>query len=114
MMTKRALPLTCHTSLGNSGRSIGFCYDETAALYWTIRDLGWDVTIASVEGGDGLPDPKTLVAPDNRPPNIAHFMDVTLAMGVVCHGPSRLLQAKELNGLRVWHALTTRRFLTAT
>ena len=111
-MTKRALPLTSHTSLGNSGRSTGFCYDETAAPYWTIRDIGWDVTLSSVGGGGGLPDPKTLVDPDNRPPNIAHFIDVTLAMGAVCHGPSRLLQAKEMNGDPLGHNKPVNSFAT--
>ena len=150
MMTKRALLLlTSHTSLGNTGRGTGFYYDEMAAPYWTIRDLGWDITLASVAGGPGLPDPKTLVESDKRPPNVARFMDDALAMdalqttaeaaeirgsdygcvflpgghgamwdfdtnligdivtdawaagaivGAVCHGPSGLLQAKEING----------------
>ena len=96
MMTKRALPLTSHTSLGNSDRSTGFYYDETAAPCWTIRDIDWDVTLASA-GEGGLPDPKILVDPDKRPPDVAHFMYDTLAMGEVCHGPSGFLQAKEMN-----------------
>ena len=119
-----------------------------AAPYWTIRDLGWDITLASVAGGR-LPDPKTLVEPEKRPPNVARFMNDVLAMdalqttaeaaeiqgsdydcvflpgghgamwdfdnnligdivtdawaagaivGAVCHGPSGLLKAKEVNG----------------
>lgn len=154
MMTKRALPLISHTSLGNSGGSTGFYYNETAAPCWTIRDLGWAVTLASVAGGPGFPDSKILVEPDKRPQNVARFMDNTLAMDAlqttakaaeipdsdcncvflpgdhdaiwdlntnligdiitdacaagaiidtVCHGPSRLLQAKETSGDPLTH-----------
>ncbi|MDC3057824.1 type 1 glutamine amidotransferase domain-containing protein [Litorivicinus sp.] len=81
MMTKCALLLvTSDTSLDNPGRSTGFYYDEMAAPYWTSRDLGWDVNLTSVAGGAGLPGPKTLVDPDNRPPAVARFIDDTLAM----------------------------------
>ena len=51
-MTQRALlVLTSHTELGHTGRGTGFYYDEMAAPYWTIRDLGWQITLASVAGG---------------------------------------------------------------
>ena len=149
-MPKHALLLlTSHTQLGDTGRYTGFYYDEMAAPYWTIRDLGWEVTIASIAGGPGSPDPKTVVEPQKRPPNVARFMDDPKAMrqlddtirvsdvegskfncvflrgghgamwdfdndtvgqvitdawtagafiGAVCHGPSGLLQAKEIDG----------------
>ncbi|MEE2820874.1 MAG: hypothetical protein VX915_03895 [Pseudomonadota bacterium] len=81
MMTKRALPLLIsHTSLGNTSRSTGSYHHKMAAPYWTIRDLGWDITLASVAGGAGLPDPKTIMDTDKRPPNVARFMDDTLTM----------------------------------
>ena len=50
-----------------------------AAPYWTIRDLGWDITLASVAGGPDFLIQK-LVEPDKRPPNVARFMDDPLAM----------------------------------
>lgn len=74
------LVLTSHTTLGNTGRGTGFYYDEMAAPYWALVDLGWDVTIASVAGGEAQPDPKTLVEPDKRPPMVARFMDDAVAM----------------------------------
>ena len=81
MMTNLALiRRASHTSRSNTSRSAGFYYDEMAAPYWTIRDLGWNVTLASMTGEPGLPDPKTLVEPDKRPPNVAQFTDDTLAM----------------------------------
>ena len=62
--TKTALlVLTSHTELGNTGRGTGFYYDEMAAPYWALTDLGFDVTLASVAGGEGQPDPKTWSRP---------------------------------------------------
>ena len=94
-MTKRALlVLTSHTTLGNTGRGTGFYYDEMAAPYWTIRDLGWEITLSSVAGGPGLPDPKTLVEPDKRPPNVARFMDDQEATDALAN----TFKASELTG----------------
>jgi putative intracellular protease/amidase len=95
MMTQRALlVLTSHTELGHTGRGTGFYYDEMAAPYWTIRDLGWQITLASVAGGPGLPDPKTVVEPDKRPPNVARFMADPAAMDQL----ETTLMASEVNG----------------
>ena len=80
-MTKRALHLmTSHASLSNTGRGTGFYYDEMEAPFRPIRDQSGDVTLALVAGGAKLPDPKILVEPDKRPPNIARFMDDTPEM----------------------------------
>ena len=63
-MAKRVLLLlTSHESLGNISRGTGFYYDEMAVPYWTIRDLGQDVSLASVAAGAGLTYPETLVEP---------------------------------------------------
>ena len=94
-MKKHALLiLTSHTTLGNTGRGTGFYYDEMAAPYWTIRDLGWEITLASVAGGPELPDPKTLVEPDKRPPNVARFMDDQEATDALAN----TFKASELTG----------------
>jgi putative intracellular protease/amidase len=71
---KALLILTSHTELGTTGRGTGFYYDEMATPYWALVDAGFDVDIASVKGGEAPPDPKTLVAPDKRPPMVARFM----------------------------------------
>jgi len=95
MMTQRALlVLTSHTELGHTGRGTGFYYDEMAAPYWTIHDLGWQITLASVAGGPGLPDPKTVVEPDKRPPNVARFMADPATMDQL----ETTLMASEING----------------
>lgn len=74
------LVLTSHTTLGNTGRGTGFYYDEMATPYWALTDAGFDVDLASVEGGEAPPDPKTVVEPDARPPMVARFMDDPEAM----------------------------------
>lgn len=74
------LVLTSHRELGNTGRGTGFYYDEMAAPYWTLVDAGFDVTLASVAGGQAHADPKTLVEPEKRPPMVARFMDDAEAM----------------------------------
>ena len=80
-MSKRALLiLTSHAKLGNTGRQTGFYYDEMATPYWTLIDCGWEVTIASIAGGIGIPDPKTVVKANERPPMVARFMQDTHAM----------------------------------
>ena len=78
--TSALLVLTSHTKLGNTGRGTGFYYDEMAAPYWALIDLGWDVKIASVAGGPAHPDPKTIVEPEKRPPMVARFMEDRKAM----------------------------------
>ncbi len=75
--------LTSHRELGNTGRGTGFYYDEMAAPYWTLKDLGWDITLASIAGGQGHADPKTLVEPDQRPPAVARFMDDSESMAAL-------------------------------
>ena len=76
MMAKCALLLlTSHASLGNTSRGTGFYYDEMAVPYWTIRDLGQDVSLATVAGEARLTYPKTLVEPSKRPLNVSLFMD---------------------------------------
>jgi putative intracellular protease/amidase len=74
------LVLTSHTQLGSTGRGTGFYYDEMAAPYWALVDAGFDVDLASVQGGEAPPDPKTLVEPDKRPPMVARFMNDDEAM----------------------------------
>lgn len=87
MAEKRSalLILTSHTALGNTGRGTGFYYDEMAAPYWALTDHGLDVELASISGGQGMADPKTLVAPEQRPSMVARFMDDPLAMEKLAH-----------------------------
>jgi len=79
------LVLTSHRELGSTGRGTGFYYDEMAAPYWALVDAGFNVSIASVSGGQAFADPKTLVERDLRPPMVARFMDDETAMSKLSH-----------------------------
>jgi putative intracellular protease/amidase len=51
--------LTSHDRLGSSGRPTGFWLEEFAAPYYTFRDAGADVVLASPLGGQPPLDPKS-------------------------------------------------------
>ena len=51
--------LTSHDKLGDTGDKTGFWLEEFAAPYYTFRDAGAQVTLASPEGGQPPLDPKS-------------------------------------------------------
>jgi putative intracellular protease/amidase len=56
---KILMVLTSHDQLGDTGRKTGFWLEEFAAPYYTFRDAGVAVTIASPKGGQPPLDPKS-------------------------------------------------------
>ena len=70
--------LTSHDQLGNTGRKTGFCLEEFAAPYFTFRDAGVELTLASPKGGQPPIDPKS-DAPDQQTPAMARFKQDTKA-----------------------------------
>jgi putative intracellular protease/amidase len=56
--------LTSHDQLGNTGRKTGFWLEELAAPYYTFKDAGADIMLASPQGGQPPLDPKS-----NEPAN---------------------------------------------
>lgn len=51
--------LTSHSELGNTGHKTGFWIEEFAAPYYTFKDAGATITIASPKGGQPPIDPKS-------------------------------------------------------
>lgn len=51
--------LTSHDELGTSGEKTGFWVEEFAAPYYAFIDAGFNVTLASVAGGQPPIDPKS-------------------------------------------------------
>jgi putative intracellular protease/amidase len=51
--------LTSHSELGNTGEKTGFWVEEFAAPYYTFKDAGITVSLASVAGGQPPVDPKS-------------------------------------------------------
>lgn len=51
--------LTSHDQLGDTGRKTGFWLEEFAAPYYTLKDAGANITVASPLGGQPPLDPKS-------------------------------------------------------
>jgi putative intracellular protease/amidase len=51
--------LTSHDKLGTTGRMTGFWLEEFAAPYFTFKDAGAEITLASPKGGQPPLDPKS-------------------------------------------------------
>jgi putative intracellular protease/amidase len=54
---KVLMVLTSHDKLGNSGRKTGFWYEEFAGPYYTFKDVGAAIVLASPKGGQPPLDP---------------------------------------------------------
>jgi putative intracellular protease/amidase len=61
---KVLMVLTSHDQLGNTGRKTGFWLEELAAPYYTFKDAGVEIVLASPKGGQPPLDPKS-----NEPAN---------------------------------------------
>jgi putative intracellular protease/amidase len=56
---KIVMVLTSHDKLGDTGRKTGFWLEEFAAPYYTFKDAGAEIVIASPKGGQPPLDPKS-------------------------------------------------------
>jgi putative intracellular protease/amidase len=61
---KVLMVLTSHDQLGNTGRKTGFWLEELAAPYYTFKDAGAEIVLASPQGRQPPLDPKS-----NEPAN---------------------------------------------
>ena len=53
--------VTSHDDLGNTGKKTGFWVEEFAAPYYSFKDAGFDVTVATPKGGQAPIDPSSEV-----------------------------------------------------
>lgn len=56
---KILMVLTSHDKLGDTGRKTGFWLEEFAAPYYTFKDEGAEIVLASPKGGQPPLDPKS-------------------------------------------------------
>lgn len=71
-----AIVLTSHATLGDTGKSTGFHYEELAAPYWAFVDAGYKVDLASIRGGEPPHDPSSLPDdPFEQPGSVARFRE---------------------------------------
>jgi putative intracellular protease/amidase len=60
MATRVLMVLTSHDMMGVSGKKTGNWFDEVATPYYTFRERGFDVVLASPQGGAAPVDPLSL------------------------------------------------------
>lgn len=76
MNTKKILMvLTSHADLGNTGEKTGFWIEEFAAPYYTFKDAGIEVTLASPLGGQPPIDPKSELDDFQTPATVKYYAD---------------------------------------
>lgn len=71
-MKKILIVLTSHKDLGDTGEKTGFWIEEFAAPYYFLKDKGFEITLASPQGGQPPIDPKS-DAPDAQTPATERF-----------------------------------------
>ncbi len=71
-MKKVLFVLTSHEDLGDTGEKTGFWIEEFAAPYYTLKDKGVEITLASPKGGQPPIDPKSAL-PDFKTPATERF-----------------------------------------
>jgi putative intracellular protease/amidase len=81
---KILMVLTSHDTLGNTGRKTGFWLEEFAAPYFTFRDAGVELTLASPKGGQPPIDPKSDL-PENQTDAMARFKQDGTAKKALAH-----------------------------
>lgn len=69
---KILMVLTSHDQLGNTGKKTGFWLEEFAAPYYTFKDAGATITLASPGGGLPPLDPKS-DTPDSQTKDTQRF-----------------------------------------
>jgi len=74
--------LTSIDTLGNTDKPTGFFWEELAVPYWSLRDQGLKVELASTQGGEVPADPGSDDA-DDRPAAVQRFMDDNEAMNAL-------------------------------
>ncbi|CAM3082633.1 type 1 glutamine amidotransferase domain-containing protein [Paracoccus nototheniae] len=83
-MPKALIILTSHAKLGETGKPTGFYWEELAAPYWILSDAGWQIELASIEGGKPPADPSS-EADDAMTDEVRRFWADEPAMNRLAH-----------------------------
>ena len=76
--------LTSHDKLGNTGKKTGFWLEEFAAPYYTFKDAGATITLASPLGGQPPLDPKS-DTPDSQTKDTQRFKADSATQSALAH-----------------------------
>ncbi len=66
--------VTSHDELGNTGKKTGFWIEEFAAPYYSLKDAGFDIVVATPKGGQAPIDPKS-EDPDAQTPATKRYYE---------------------------------------
>lgn len=81
---KILMVLTSHSRLGNTGEKTGFWLEEFAAPYYTFKDAGATITLASPLGGQPPLDPKSDI-PETQTEDTQRFKNDPAAQKILAH-----------------------------
>jgi putative intracellular protease/amidase len=81
---KILMVLTSHDQLGDTGNKTGFWLEEFAAPYYTCKDAGAEITLASPKGGQPPLDPKS-DEPDAQTAATERFRQDTAAQAALAN-----------------------------
>ena len=84
---KVLLVVTSHRELDGTGKKTGFWFNEMAAPFWGFYNAGYEVTIASIQGGYAHPDPLSAQG-EFVTKWVKQFMDSPFAMSKLENTPS--------------------------
>lgn len=88
-MTKRILFVTTsHDQMGTTEHKTGSWVEEVAAPYYTLKDAGVEVTIASIKGGEVPFDPNSLTLDALKPAPAQRFMKDKVAQEAIKNTPA--------------------------
>ncbi|RJG42567.1 type 1 glutamine amidotransferase domain-containing protein [Motilimonas pumila] len=100
MSTKKILMvLTSHDQLGDTGDKTGFWIEEFAAPYYALLDAGFEVTLATPQGGAAPIDPKSELADFQTPATEQYFGDAAAQHAVANTHVLASVEAADYDGV---------------
>ncbi len=85
---KILLIVTSHAVISASGEPTGVWFEELSTPYYAFSDAGYDVTVASVAGGEVPIDPRSRSNPEDMAESVKRFMQDDRAMAMIADTPS--------------------------
>lgn len=74
-MKKVLIVLTSHAELGDTGKKTGFWVEEFAAPYYSFKDAGIELTLATPLGGQAPIDPNSELDDFQTPATVKYYAD---------------------------------------
>lgn len=100
MSKKVAVVATSHSDLGTTGKKTGAWFEEVTASYYVFKDKGYDVVLASIQGGDFTFDAGSLQGDFVKPEDCQRALkDADFEKEKKASVPVGDLKAEDLDGI---------------